>query len=61
MRDDDGNQSLQPIMLDSLISNVPTLKPAPPINGVKKKVRTKMGTVGKLFTLQHNFYFSALT
>lgn len=37
VRDDDGNQSLQPIMLDSLISNVPTLKPAPPINGVKKK------------------------
>lgn len=36
VRDDDGNQSLQPIMLDSLISSVPSLNPAP-INGVHKK------------------------
>lgn len=37
VREDDGNQSLQPIMLDSLISSVPALNPAPPINGVQKK------------------------
>ncbi|XP_045618835.1 deformed epidermal autoregulatory factor 1 [Procambarus clarkii] len=37
VREDDGSQSLQPIMLDSLISNVPSLNPAPPINGVRKK------------------------
>nr|XP_053635272.1 LOW QUALITY PROTEIN: deformed epidermal autoregulatory factor 1-like [Cherax quadricarinatus] len=37
VREDDGSQSLQPIMLDSLISSVPDLNPAPPINGVRKK------------------------
>ncbi|XP_071551907.1 deformed epidermal autoregulatory factor 1 isoform X1 [Panulirus ornatus] len=37
VREDDGSQSLQPIMLDSLISNVPRLNPAPPLNGVRKK------------------------
>ncbi|XP_045101440.1 deformed epidermal autoregulatory factor 1-like isoform X1 [Portunus trituberculatus] len=37
VREDDGNQSLQPIMLDSLISNTPTLNSVAPINGVQKK------------------------
>ncbi|XP_066975898.1 deformed epidermal autoregulatory factor 1 isoform X1 [Macrobrachium rosenbergii] len=37
VRDEDTGQSLQPIMLDSLISNMPSLTPAPAINGVRKK------------------------
>lgn len=38
VREDDGASSLQPIMLDSLISSVPSLSPAPPLNGVRRKV-----------------------
>ncbi|CAL4122269.1 unnamed protein product [Meganyctiphanes norvegica] len=37
IREEDGNQSIQPIMLDSLISNVPQLEPAVHIHGIKKK------------------------
>lgn len=37
IREEDGSQNMQPIMLDSLISNVPQLEPAALIHGIKKK------------------------
>ncbi|XP_068201108.1 deformed epidermal autoregulatory factor 1 [Palaemon carinicauda] len=37
VRDEDTGQSLQPIMLDSLISNMPSLNPVPAINSIRKK------------------------